>query len=190
VVVKSGGYTVKLVANNIEEELSFLVEMERIDQLKRIGLNLTNKTDGGEGPSGHRHTEETKRKIAEAQMGEKHWTVGHVYTEEHREKLRKNGRKMVFTDEVKAKISATSKGRKLSADARAKISKSKQGKIPHMANTIAFDGKIFCTAKELSNYTGVNYSTIRCRIKLYPEKFGYVILGYTKDLKGASYGTH
>ena len=190
VVAKAGGYSVRLVADNLEEDLSFLVEMERIDQLKRIGLNLTNKTDGGEGPSGMRHTEEAKRKIAEAQMGEKHWTVGHVYTEEHREKLRQNGRKMVFTDEVKAKISATSKGRKLSADARAKISKSKQGKIPHMANTIAFDGKIFCTAKELSNYTGVNYSTIRCRIKLYPEKFGYVILGYTKDLKGANDGKH
>jgi hypothetical protein len=137
-----------------------------------------------------RHTDEAKRKIADAQRGEKHWTVGYVYTEAHREKMRQNGRKIVFTDEVRQKISATSKGRKLSADARAKISKSKQGKIPHMANTIAFDGKIFCTAKELANYTGVNYSTIRCRIKLYPERFGYVVLGYTKDLKGETNGKH
>jgi len=190
VVAKAGGYSVKMIANNIEEELSFLVEMERIDQLKRIGLKLTNKTDGGEGPSGMQHTDEAKRKIADAQRGEKHWTFGYVYTEAHREKMRQNGRKMVFTDEVRQKISATSKGRKLSADARAKISKSKQGKIPHMANTIAFDGKIFCTAKELANYTGVNYSTIRCRIKLYPERFGYVVLGHTKDLKGETNGKH
>ena len=190
VVAKAGGYSVRLVADNLEEDLSFLVEMERIDQLKRIGLKLTNKTDGGEGPSGMRHTDEAKRKIAEAQMGDKHWTVGYVYTEKHREKMRQNGRKMVFTDEVKAKISATSKGRKLSPDARAKISKSKQGRSHHMANAIMFEGKLFGCAKELAEYTGVNPSTIRCRLAKYAEKFGYIKLGYTKDLKGNENGTH
>jgi len=183
VVSKAGGYSVRLVADNLEEDLSFLVEMERIDQLKRIGLKLTNKTDGGEGPSGMRHTDEAKRKIAEAQMGEKHWTVGYVYTEEHREKLRKARAKLIYTDEIRAKLSEAGKKRVYTDETKAKMSESKQGRKHHMANTIVFDGKIFCTAKELSDYTGVNYSTIRCRIKLYPERFGYKLLGYTKDLK-------
>lgn len=190
VVAKAGGYSVKMIADNIEEELSFLVEMERIDQLKRIGLSLTNKTDGGEGPSGMRHTDEAKRKIAKAQMGEKHWTVGHVYTEAHREKMRQNGRKMVFTDEVRQKISATSKGRKLSADARSKISKSKQGRKHHMAVAVMFDGKFFGCAKELANYLGMNHATIRSRIYLNPAKWGYEVLGHTKDLKGETNGKH
>lgn len=190
VVAKAGGYSVRLVADDIEEDLSFLVEMERIDQLKRMGLTLTNKTDGGEGPSGMRHTDEAKRKIAEAQMGEKHWTVGHVFTEEHRAKLRSAREKLVFTDEIRAKISAAGKGRKASKDACNNISKAKQGRKHHMANAISFDGKIFGTAKELAEYTGVKYATIRTRLRLYSEKFGYIKLGYTKDLKGTLNGTH
>jgi hypothetical protein len=190
VVAKAGGYSVRLVADEIEEDLSFLVEMERIDQLKRMGVKLSNQTDGGEGPSGYSHTDEAKRKIAEAQMGEKHWTVNHVYTEEHKAKLKIARSKFVYTDEVRAKLSEAGKRRVYTDKTKAKMSKSKQGRKHHMANTIAFDGKVFGTAKELSEYTGVNYSTIRCRIKLYPKKFGYVVLGHTKDLKGANDGTH
>ena len=59
-----------------------------------------------------------------------------------------------------------------------------------MANAISFDGKIFGTAKELAEYTGVKYATIRTRLRLYSEKFGYIKLGYTKDLKGTLNGTH
>lgn len=190
VVAKAGGFSVRLVVDDIDEELSFLVEEERIDQLKRLGLKLTNKTNGGEGPSGMRHTDEAKRKIADAQRGEKHWTVNHVYTEEHKAKLRIARSKFVFTDEVRAKLSEAGKRRFYTDETKAKMSKAKQGHNHHMANTIAFDGKIFETAKELADYTGVNYSTIRCRINLYPERFGYVVLGYTKDLKGETNGKH
>jgi hypothetical protein len=190
VVAKAGGYSVRLVADSLEEDLSFLVEMERIDQLKRIGLKLTNKTDGGEGPSGMRHTEEAKRKIAEAQMGEKHWTVGYVYTEEHKAKLRIARSKFVYTDDVRAKLSEAGKRRVYTNETKDKMSKSKQGHKHHMANAVMFDGKKFGCAKELAEYTGVNYSTIRTRLRLYPEKFGYIKLGYTKDLKGNNNGTH
>jgi hypothetical protein len=190
VVVKSGGYTVKLVADNIEEELSFLVEMERIDQLKRIGVKLSNKTDGGEGPSGYSHTDEAKRKIAKAQMGEKHWTVNYAYTEEHKAKLRIARSKLVFTDEIKAKLSIAGKNRVYTKETKARMSKAKQGSKHHMANAVMFDGKKFGCAKELAEYTGVNYSTILTRLRLYPEKFGYIKLGYTKDLKGLKDGKH
>jgi hypothetical protein len=190
VVAKAGGFSVRLVADDIDEELSFLVEEERIDQLKRLGTKLTNKTNGGEGPSGMRHTDEAKRKIADAQRGEKHWTNFHQITEERRAKLRFARSKFVYTDEIRAKLSEAGKRRVYSDETKAKMSKSKQGRKHHMANTIAFDGKIFGTAKELADYTGVKYSTIRTRIKLYPEKFGYVVLGYTKDLKGETNGKH
>ena len=189
-MAKAGGYSVRLVADSLEEDLSFLVEMERIDQLKRMGLKLTNKTDGGEGPSGMRHTEEAKRKIAEAQMGEKHWTVGYVYTEEHKAKLRIARSKFVYTDDIRAKLSEAGKRRVYTDETKDKMSKSKQGHKHHMANAVMFDGKKFGCAKELAEYTGVNYSTIRTRLRLYPEKFGYIKLGYTKDLKGNNNGTH
>lgn len=183
VVAKAGGYSVRLVADDIEEDLSFLVEMERIDQLKRMGVTLTNKTDGGEGPSGMRHTDEAKRKIAEAQMGEKHWTFGRGITDEHREKLRIARSKFVFTEETRAKLSEAGKRRVYTDEVKQKMSASKTGRKHHMANAILFDGKVFGTAKELADYTGVKYGTVRTRLRLYPEKFGYKLLGYTKDLK-------
>lgn len=184
IVAKAGGYEVRKVFEHEDEELLFLVEQERIDQLKRLGVKLANMTDGGEGPSGHRHTDEAKRKIAEAQTGEKHWTNFHELTEEHRAKLKYARSKLVFTDEIRKKLSEAGKRRVNSPTTRAKISKAKQGSKHHMANSIEFEGKIFGCAKELAEYTGENYSTIRTRIKLYPERFGYKVLGYTKDLKG------
>jgi hypothetical protein len=188
VVAKAGGYSVRLIADEIEEDLSFLVEMERIDQLKRMGLTLTNKTDGGEGPSGMRHTDEAKRKIAEAQMGEKHWTFGREITDEHRAKLRFARLKFVYTDEIREKLSVAGKKRTHSEETKAKMSKSKSGRKHHMANAVMFEGKFFGCAKELAEFTGVNHSTVRTRIRSYPEKFGYVVLGHTKDLKGVEDG--
>lgn len=53
VVNKAGGFTVRFVAENIDdEELAYFCEEERIDQLKRLGIVLTNLTIGGEGASG------------------------------------------------------------------------------------------------------------------------------------------
>lgn len=184
VVAKAGGYSVRILVDNVDEEFAFLAEMERIDQLKKLGYKLANKTDGGEGPSGHRHTEEAKGKIADAQRGEKHWTNFHEITDEHREKLKIARSKLVFTEEIRKKISEAGKRRVCTEETRAKMSKAKSGRKHHMANAIIFDGKFFGSAKELAEYTGENYSTTRTRIKKYPEKFGYVVLGYTKDLKG------
>jgi hypothetical protein len=190
VVSKAGGFATQVVVDGVDEELAFLAEMELIDQFHRLGARLTNKTDGGEGPSGMRHTEEARRKISEAQRGEKHWTFGMEITADFCAKMRKAREKLVFTDEIRAKISEAGKRRVYTPETKAKMSKAKQGSSHHMANAVMFEGKIFGCAKELSEYTGVNYSTIRTRIRLYPEKFGYAVLGYTKDLKGLKNGKH
>ena len=51
-IVNKTGYTVRFVAKDLDEELAYLCEEERIDQLKRLGIKLTNLTLGGEGASG------------------------------------------------------------------------------------------------------------------------------------------
>jgi len=188
VVAKAGGYSVRIVADDIDEELSFLVEVERIDQLKRLGLKLTNKTGGGEGPSGYCHTDEAKRKIADAQRGEKHWTFGRGITDEHRAKLRVARQKLVFTDEIRAKLSEAGKRRVYTDEVRKKMSESKTGRKHHMAVALMFDGKFFGCVKELANYLGMNHATIRSRVHSNPAKWGYEILGHTKDLKGVEDG--
>ena len=47
VVNKCNGYTVKFVVKDVDEELVYLVEEERIDQLKRLGIKLANINAGG-----------------------------------------------------------------------------------------------------------------------------------------------
>lgn len=109
VVNKSGGFEVRFVAQGIDEDLSFLVEMERIDQLRRLGSNLCNLTDGGDGVAGLVRTAEHSRKI-----GEKH--KGKTVSEETRRKLSESVKKsgFVLTDEMRANISETHKGNRYS----------------------------------------------------------------------------
>ena len=92
-VAKKHGFTVNIVAQNLDEELAFLCEQERIDQLRRLGVKLCNYTDGGEGISGHKHSEETKKKLSEKAIGR---NVGHTFnvgrkqTKEWKEKISKS----------------------------------------------------------------------------------------------------
>lgn len=95
----------------IEEQ--HLIEEQGTHYL-RNGYNLTL---GGEGHLGHKHSEETRRKLSiKASL--------RPVTEERIEVLRKNAREMKrngHTNEAKAKISAAHKGRKFSTLHRQKI---------------------------------------------------------------------
>jgi len=72
-----------IVECNSLEELN-KTEIEMIEKYDAFG-NGYNLTDGGEGIVGHKHTEETRRKIGEAQEGEKH----HNYGKHHSKKTKK-----------------------------------------------------------------------------------------------------
>lgn len=65
VVAKADGFVIKFVANDVDEELAFLAEVERIDQYQRIGARLCNLTTGGEGTSGRLMSEELKSRLRE-----------------------------------------------------------------------------------------------------------------------------
>jgi hypothetical protein len=115
VVNKAGGFEARKIVENIDEELALLVEVERIDQLRRLGVNLTNLTAGGEGCSnpteevrrkiGVRHSqesydralakrrllkvsEETRKKQSLARTGHKNVMYGKTHSESAREKIR------------------------------------------------------------------------------------------------------
>jgi hypothetical protein len=69
--VAKHGFVSEIIANNLDEELSFLAEMECIDAYKKRGIKLVNMTDGGEGCSGFsmRHSEEQKAKWRQSRIG-------------------------------------------------------------------------------------------------------------------------
>lgn len=49
VVDKCGGFAVQYIVKNVDEELAYLCEQERIDQLKKLNASIVNMTVGGEG---------------------------------------------------------------------------------------------------------------------------------------------
>lgn len=128
VAAKAGGVEVNFVAKEIDQELSFLVEREYIDLLKRFGASLTNLTDGGEGCAGAVFTEEHKRKIAAAKIGKPR--PAEVTAKMRASKTGKNtgvdnpffGRH--HSEETKAKLRITSGSRTHTEDAKRRIKES------------------------------------------------------------------
>ena len=183
IVRKAGGFTVREVCRHEDEELLFLAEQERIDQLKRLGVKLSNKTNGGEGPSGYRHTEATKQKIAELQMGEKHWAYGKKVSAEERLRLSQIAKRK-HSDEHRKKVSEAGKGRVNSQKTRALISQAKQGGKHHLAKTVEYDGKRFDCIKDLAIYLNKSTNTVASWIYKNPAKYGITVIGLTRLLKG------
>jgi hypothetical protein len=121
-VVAKHGFNVEIIVDNLDEEFSFLVEMETIDAYKKRGITLSNLTNGGEGASGFIHSEEHKKKLKGNKFGASTWGVGF--------------KGKTHSDEQKAKWAETRKGvtspRKgvvLSDETKRKISQSRVGLI-------------------------------------------------------------
>ncbi len=89
-------------------------EMKWIKFFRDAGVNLTNLTDGGEGPTGRKYTPEQLKKHREA--------MKHSF--EYREIWNKGKR---MPEETRRKMSASRKGRKFSKETKKKISKAKKG---------------------------------------------------------------
>lgn len=98
----------------ISEDEAFGLEIRLISLFGRKDKGtgcLRNMTDGGEGVSGHSHivTEETRKKMSLAQVGNKK-TLGFRPNEETRKKLSEIAKKRTYSEETRRKISEAKKG--------------------------------------------------------------------------------
>jgi len=89
-------------------------------RLLRINCRLYNITDGGDGVSGHTHSEETRRKISEVQ-------TGRILSEEHRRKISAFQKSKILSDETRCKISVAAKNR--TEEHRRKLGAANRGKV-------------------------------------------------------------
>lgn len=71
-VAKKHGWKCKKLADGLDNELAYFAEMEKIDQLRRLGFRLTNFTDGGDGASGYSHSIEDRKLMSELALAR--WT--------------------------------------------------------------------------------------------------------------------
>lgn len=124
---------VRIVLANLSEQKAFALEIERIAMWRAEGIDLANKSDGGEGSSGHIGL----RGPASPNYGKPSPMRGQRIKEEHRKKLsaamkgKQNRLGAKLSDETKRKISASrvgqsswAKGQAKPVEVRQKISQS------------------------------------------------------------------
>jgi|688.fasta_scaffold823794_2 hypothetical protein len=157
IVAKAGGFNVRKIVENIDEELAFLAEQERIDQIKRLGYVLCNATNGGEGVSGYKHTDKTKAALSIV-MKNTMQTYAKVLSQKQmgeNNSAKKKG--------VGEKISKALIGRKLPEETKKKISQPR-AKNPK-ARIVEYNGQVFGCIKDLADYLGINYRTVLSRMR-------------------------
>lgn len=110
-VVEKTGFQIRYVAMALDDELALLAEVERISQLRRLGVRLVNMTDGGDGMAGHIKSAESREKVRRA-------LTGKAKTEAHRRRLSEVCKGRTLSEETKRKIGARAAG--LSSSMRGK----------------------------------------------------------------------
>lgn len=114
-VVQKHGYVVEILHDDITEEEAFNLEIEYIGKYgcRLQGGLLVNLTEGGEGPVGSKHSEDTRRKMSEARKGNPSYVRTEEWCRRQSERLKgkpgKNkGQKR--TEEQRKRISEAHKG--------------------------------------------------------------------------------
>ena len=141
VVNKYGRPDVKLLARWDTEAEALDHEILLIACFRDMGVEIVNKTAGGEGLSGYKHTEEAKLKNSLAHIGQVPWNKGVPISDEQRIKLRNaklgtvGNRKGKKNDpEHRAKISLANRGRKQTLEATEKARLKKLGRKQPLVN--------------------------------------------------------
>lgn len=98
-LIKQGHKPVILILDIVNKEDWIFWEKFYISLFKGWGFNLVNHTEGGDGGSFIKHTEETKLKISKSHLGKKR----QPFTEEHKKNISKSKMGKVLSEEEKIK---------------------------------------------------------------------------------------
>lgn len=99
---------------NLTEQDAFSLEKEYISKIKRYPEGpLTNLTDGGEGPTGLKHTPEAKEKMSNTWFGNADpWNKGKKMSEEYRKTLSDAHLGQIIPESTRLAVSKAHKGKK------------------------------------------------------------------------------
>lgn len=132
-VVKKTNYDVEIIMDNLTKDKAKLKEIELITlygkKINNTGT-LVNITDGGESGSGYKHTEESKRKIAEANKYKDYSKIDKSYmqTKEYKDKVSKNNTGRIMPKSMREKTSLRMKNTVLTEEHKEKLRNLRLGK--------------------------------------------------------------
>lgn len=120
-IVKKHGFIVEIVETGLTCEESCAAEIKLIKDLKDQGIKLCNRTDGGEGALGFKHSEEAKEKLRKLKTGVKYSDeanakkrqalIGRKVSDLSIAKLVERNKTMVLSEETKKHLSEIRKGK-------------------------------------------------------------------------------
>ena len=113
-ITNQTSYTIEILFDNLSSDIAFLVEMGLISKYNHEGLSLCNRTIGGNGPIGYKHSFSSKEIISQKLKGRK-------LSPEHKKKISESRKGFKMSEEQKLKLSNTLTGKKLSEYHRKRI---------------------------------------------------------------------
>ena len=132
------GREVDVLFEGISKQEAYKIEIGLIDNYGRLNMNtgnLVNRTRGGGGANGHKHSEETKLLWSKQRLNKKRAP----FSEEHKKKISDANKGKPKSEEHKRKLSEyfksvpctlpNRKGIKFTEEQRKKLSESKKGRV-------------------------------------------------------------
>jgi len=159
IVAKCNGFNSIIIKSDLTEGDAFQLEKDTITEYRLKKINLCNYTDGGDGVSGYRHTNECKLKMSKLAKGRPAHNKGSKASDSSKEKMRiaKLGKKL--SKEHIEKVAASKRGKSLSHECRMKISNALTGKKHTEETRIKMSTPVVC----LTNGTLYNSMTQAAR---------------------------
>lgn len=129
---EGSGMEVRMVATGLTEDEAFSLEVERIAFWRSAGADLANKTNGGDGVSGLKMSDEARAKMSASKKGKpgKVTMLGRKHSEETKKKMSAASSGIKKSPEHAAKVGLRHKGKSVSPETRSKISSIKTGISP------------------------------------------------------------
>jgi hypothetical protein len=138
-IVAKNGFNAEIVERDLTCEEVCAAEINLIKDLRDQGIKLCNRTDGGEGSTGFRHSEESKQKIAKLKTGVKYSSeanekkrqalIGRPVSQKSIDVLIARNKTMILSEETKKRLSEIRKGKNTgprSEETKRKMSEAKR----------------------------------------------------------------
>lgn len=137
-VAQKHGVYVEIYKDGISESEAFEIEIALIAEMKSLGIELANKTDGGEGSSGAKLSKSHQEALLKALAGHK-FNVGRKHSDQARQNMSAATKKYYETNEhpwtgkshspmTKELIASKLRGRQFSDETKEKMRQSRIGK--------------------------------------------------------------